>query len=144
MRLMAPCFGGPSSSTWSRPCRDARPAPLLPASDVPPPEEIGPIATWVIAGMGTIIIVLGSAVATLFWILVRRIAKLEAENSELRAIAASSSTNVGAMVPAVRELTTAVDGVDRKAIDRYETIRRDVKELRDEILDALRARRGAR
>lgn len=96
---------------------------------------------WVVSGLLTIIGTLGGAVTLLWRNHLARDAELKAENAELRAIAASASTNVGSLVPAVRELTDAVDGVDKKAIDRYEQIRKDVRDFRDEHhrdLDALR------
>lgn len=101
---------------------------------------------WVVAGMGTIITVLGGTIGLLWRNHLARDEDLRTENRELRAIAADSSKNIGSLVPAVRELTDAVEVVDKRAIERYETIRRDVRDFRDEHhrdIDSI-GRRGAR
>lgn len=58
---------------------------------------------------------------------------VDRDTTELKNIATSASKNVGDLVPAVRELTNAVEVVDQRAAERYDRIREEIRELRAEL-----------
>jgi ABC-type transporter Mla subunit MlaD len=95
---------------------------------------------WIIGGMGSIIATLSGAVVALWRRHQADDSKRDADFAESKAIAASASKNVGDLVPAVRELTSAVNAVDKRAIERYDDLRRDIARLDEDVLLSIRRR----